>query len=239
MGNEVSSARGRRAWYVAPMSRPRIAHVALLGALAALPLALGQGGCARTEHFGGPPVCVGLGCPDGGLLDGGPAFAPPSDAAPPLGSSAPPASASPSASASTGEPTPRTTPDAIDQGIEIAVRQLALKAAPKGATPDGQPLRVDLTEGQRAGQVVTLQPNTCYTFIAAGVPGVVQELEVRLLLPPFFTMEASKGRGHPAVVGRVPAAVCPISPVALPYRVEVTATKGSGRVGLMVFGKPR
>lgn len=114
-----------------------------------------------------------------------------------------------------------------------------MKVAQRGALPDPQVVRVDLAEGEHIGLVYMLQPNACYTVIAAAVPGVVKELEVKLLLPPFFTMEAGKGKGAPAVIGRSPAPICPISPVALPYKVDVTATKGSGRVGVMLFGKPR
>ncbi len=30
---------------------------------------------------------------------------------------------------------------------------------------------------------------------------------------------------------------CPISPIAIPYRVDVIARKGAGRVGVAVFSK--
>lgn len=216
------------------MNRPRRRSVALLLLAAALPGVLALAACARQEQFGGPSICAGAGCPDGAVGEL-------PDAAPAGDASAMPsmtASAAPSSSAP-GAPVPHTTPDIIDQGIEVALRQQALKYAQKGAMPESQVLRVDLAEGQTSGMVFTLQPNTCYTFLAAGVPGVVSELEVKLLLPPFFTMEAGKGKGQPAAIGRVPAPICPISPIAIPYKVDVTATKGGGRVGLMVFAKGR
>ncbi len=220
------------------MNRPRRRLAAALALAAAVPAVSALDACARQEQFGGPPLCMGAGCPDGAVAAPDAALLPDAPA-PSATPSVPTASAVPSVNAPPGEPVPHTTPDIIDQGIEVALRQQALKYAQKGAMPESQVLRVDLAEGQKAGMVFTLQPNTCYTFLAAGVPGVVSELEVKLLLPPFFTMEAGKGRGQPAAIGRVPAPICPISPIAIPYRVDVTATKGGGRVGLMVFAKSR
>ncbi|HQY63111.1 MAG: hypothetical protein IPQ09_24565 [Myxococcales bacterium] len=220
------------------MNRPRRRLAAALALAAAVPAASALEACARHEQFGGPPLCVGMGCPDAAL--GSPDAGSPGEASAPIpGPSTSAASSVPSANTPPGDPAPRVTPDIIDQGIEVALRQQALKYAQKGALPESQVLRVDLAEGQKSGMVFNLQPNTCYTFLAAGVPGVVSELEVKLLLPPFFTMEAGKGRGQLAAIGRVPAPICPISPIAIPYRVEVTATKGGGRVGLMVFAKGR
>jgi len=214
------------------MTGSRTLSLAFLGALAALPAIVAA--CGGNEHFGGPPPCVGPQCVDAG----GPVSLVPSpsastaDAGP---SAAPSVSAAPSATA----PMPRATADAIDQGIEVAIRQHAVKVAAKGALPDAQIVRVDLAEGEHYGATYTLQPNVCYTIIAAAVPGIVKELEVRLLLPPFFTMEAGKGKGQPAVIGKSPTTICPISPIPIPYKVDLAATKGGGRVGLMMFAKPR
>lgn len=219
------------------MSSSRTFGLVALGLFASAPLLLAA--CAKEVSFGGPPPCQpGTPCAqDAGGSSTVVNLVPPSASTPAASASAP-ASASASASASAG-PVPRTTPDVIDQGIEVAIRQHALKVGQKGAMPDSQVLRVDLAEGEHSSIVYTLQPNTCYTFIAAGVPGVVKELEVKLLLAPFFTLEAGKGKGQPAVLGKTPAAICPISPVPLPYKVDVAATKGAGRVGLMIFAKPK
>ncbi len=219
-------------------SRSLISLLPLLGA-ALLPAALLPAACAKQENFGGPQLCMGAGCPDASppLSDAG--LAPGPDASAVTSASAGFPNVAPSAPVGPADPVPRTTPDAVDQAIEVALRQQALKLAAKGALPDSQVLRVDLAEGQRSGMVFTLQPNTCYTIIAAGAPVIVGELEVKLLLPPFFTMEAGKGRGQPAAIGKSPTPICPISPIALPYKIEVAATKGGGRVGVMVFAKPR
>jgi len=221
-----------------PMSRSRVLSLGFLGLCLGLPGVIAA--CAATENFGGPPPCVGPQCLDGG--GGGPVSLVPTSSgsvAPPVtGAASGSASAAPSGTTPT-TPTPRASADIIDQGIEVALRQQALKLAPKGAMPDPQIVRIDLAEGEHYGVTYTLQPNVCYTMIAGAVPGVVKELEVKLLLPPFFTMEAGKGKGQPAAIGRVPAPICPISPIAIPYKVDVTATKGGGRVGLMVFAKPK
>lgn len=215
------------------MIRSRTFSVVLLGALALSPvLAVACGG---NEHFGGPPPCVGPQCVDGG----GPVSLVPPTNVPSADAGTDDASASASAAPSGTVPMARASADAIDQGIEVAIRQHALKVAPKGALPDPLVVRVDLNEGEHFGATYTLQPNSCYTIVAAGVPGVVKELEVRLLLPPFFTMEAGKGKGQPAVIGKLPTTICPISPIPIPYKVDVAATKGAGRVNVMMFGKPR
>jgi hypothetical protein len=215
------------------MSRTRVLSTLSLVLAAGVPGVLAA--CGKTEHFGGPPPCVGPQCVDGG----GPVSLVPTSSASAAPSASADASAAPSGSSSATVPVPRASADVIDQGIELAIRQHALKVAPKGALPDAQILRVDLANGEHTGVVYTLQPNTCYTVIAAGVPGVVQELEVKLLLPPFFTMEAGKGKGQPAVIGKSPTTICPISPIAIPYKVDVTASKGAGRIGLMVFAKSK
>lgn len=233
-GNSASSGRKRCGPRKAsPMSSSRVLSLGFLGLFVVFPGVMAA--CAKSENFGGPPPCVGLQCVDGG----GPVSLVPtaSGSAMPSGSVASSATASVAPSATS--PVPRASADIIDQGIEVSIRQQALKVAQKGAMPDPQVLRVDLAEGEHVGVTYTLQPNVCYTVIASAVPGVVKELEVKLLLPPFFTMEAGKGKGFPAVIGRTPTAICPISPIPIPYRIDVTATKGSGRVGLMVFAKPK
>lgn len=218
------------------MTRSRLVSLGFLGALAAIPAVVAA--CGGTEHFGGPPPCVGPQCVDGGsgpvsLVPTTPASA--ADA----GAAQAPATASVSAAPTNTSPIPRATADAIDQGIEVAIRQHALKVAPKGALPETQMIRVDLAEGEHFGTTFTLQPSSCYTIVAAAVPGIVKELEVKLFIPPFFTFEAGKGKGQPAVIGKTPATICPLSPIPIPYKVDVTATKGAGRVGVMVFAKPR
>ncbi len=201
-----------------------LALVAVFSAVALAPLA-----CAKQVDFGGPPPCTAAtGGPDGGS-GSMPPWPAASDAAPPV--------------VSAPDAAPDAAPavhvvDAIDQGIEILVRQAAAKAGPKGAVLEGEPLRVDLKEGDHGGFVFTMNPNSCYTIVAGGVPGMIKELELKLLAPPFFTMEVNKAKGAPAIVGRSPG-VCPLMPLPVPYKVDVVATKGSGRVNVLVFSKPK
>ena len=41
------------------------------------------------------------------------------------------------------------------------------------------------------------------------------------------------------VLGKGKAATCPISPIAIPYRVDVVARKGAGRVGVAVYSRAK
>ena len=100
----------------------------------------------------------------------------------------------------------------------------------------------NVTEGGTFNMVVTLQPGRCYTIIAMSAPLQVSTVEVKLLAPPLFNIEAGRsgaGDKNPAVLGKGKGATCPISPIAVPYRVDVVARKGAGRVGVALFSKAK
>ena len=91
------------------------------------------------------------------------------------------------------------------------------------------------------GMVVTLQPGKCYTIIAMSAPLQVSELDVRLQ-----TLGIVTEAGHspptdknPAILGRGKTPTCPISPIPLPYKVDVSARKGAGRVAVAVFSRSK
>ncbi len=130
---------------------------------------------------------------------------------------------------------------ALDQALDVAMAAQAGKDAP-GMSPDGQPGRATLNPNGTFNMIVNLQPGKCYTVIALSPPQQVTQLEVKLMLPPLYNMEAGKSPAtdkNPAVLGKGNAKTCPISPIALPYRVDVTAKQGGGRMMVQVFSKSK
>ena len=61
------------------------------------------------------------------------------------------------------------------------------------------------------------------------------------MTPPFYNVEAGhsdpKDKNMPVVGKGTTGATCPISPIAVPYRLDAIATAGAGRVGVYVFSR--
>jgi hypothetical protein len=90
--------------------------------------------------------------------------------------------------------------------------------------------------------VVTMAPGRCYTFVAFSPPGQVTQLELKLMTPPFYNVEAAssgKTDKNMPVIGKGTASQCPVSPIAVPYRLDAIATQGAGRVGIYVFSRSK
>ena len=130
---------------------------------------------------------------------------------------------------------------ALDAAIDLGIQAQAAKDAP-GMTVEGTVNHTTLAEGAVFNTLVTLQPGRCYTIIAASAPLQVSTVEVKLLAPPLFNIEAGRSGAtdkNPAVLGKGKTATCPISPIAIPYRVDVIARKGAGRIGVAVFSRAK
>jgi len=128
---------------------------------------------------------------------------------------------------------------ALDSAIDLAITTAAPKLAPK-MEKEGQPGRATLKEGEHFSMMINLAPNRCYTIIANSPPGAVEKLELKLYGPPLFNIEAGKSGANDKnmpVIGKGTAALCPIVPIAVPYKVDVAATKGAGRIGVHVFAR--
>ncbi len=141
-----------------------------------------------------------------------------------------------------GAPAPAAGGDVLlDTAIDVGITAASSKVAPKMAE-EGQPGRATLKEGEHFAMVVTLQPNRCYTFIAFSPPGNISQLDMKLL-GVAIAVEAGKSsppdKAFPglSVMGKTTGAICPILPVPVPYKVDVTATKGAGRMGVKVFSR--
>lgn len=129
---------------------------------------------------------------------------------------------------------------ALDTAIDLALTTAAPKVAPK-MEKEGQPGRATLKEGEHFGMMVNLAPNRCYTIVATALPGSVEKLELKLFGPaPLLTTEAGKSGAadkNTPVIGKGTAALCPVLPIAVPYKVDAVATKGAGRIGIQVYAR--
>ena len=68
----------------------------------------------------------------------------------------------------------------------------------------------------------------------------VEKLDVKLYGPPLFNIEAGKSGAtdkNLPVIGKGTTALCPIIPLAVPYKIDVAATKGAGRIGVQVYAR--
>lgn len=131
--------------------------------------------------------------------------------------------------------------EVMDGAIDLALKVAAAKDA-AGMTAEGAPGRGSLKEGDHTSLVFTMQPGRCYTIIGYSPPGQVSNLELKTLAPPLYTLEAGRSGGSDKnlpIVGRGKAAQCPVIPLPVSYRIDATAKKGGGRVGIQVFSKAK
>ena len=167
---------------------------------------------------------------EGGVMDGGVVDAAP-EGGNPYGAFLPDGGLAP----------PTLPPEGLDLAIDTAVNAQAAKLAPK-MTLEGTPLKATLAQGGRANMIVTMAPGKCYTFVAFSPPGNVTQLELKLMTPPFYNVEAAKSGAsdkNMPVIGKGTTPQCPVSPIAVPYRVDAIATQGAGRVGVYVFSRSK
>jgi hypothetical protein len=127
---------------------------------------------------------------------------------------------------------------AIADPAEAGLRAAAAQHAP-GMSPDGQVAKSSLAEGGHVGFVVNMDPSKCYAVVAYGAG--VTDLDVTLLAPPLYNFVAGQDgmAGPSAVIGAAPKPMCPIIPMAIPYKVDLHAKKGSGQVAAQLYSKPK
>jgi hypothetical protein len=134
---------------------------------------------------------------------------------------------------------PPNLAEALDSAIDLAIKAAAATGAPNMAA-EGQPGRATLSENEHFNMIVTLQPNRCYTIIAFSPLGQVQQLDVKLMAPPFFNIPAGSSAAtdkNTAFVGKGKGALCPILPVPIAYKIDVGSKKGAGRMGVQLFSR--
>ncbi|MFO0679131.1 MAG: hypothetical protein U0169_21570 [Polyangiaceae bacterium] len=132
-----------------------------------------------------------------------------------------------------------TTPAGTDNG-EAALKSAQAKLAP-GMEAEGPPTTQRLETGGHFGMSVNLVGGKCYTLLAASPQGAITDVEMTLLMPPFFTVpvESDKRTDNVAAIGGGATPQCPITPVPIPYKVDVAAKKGSGPFTFQLFSKTK
>ena len=132
-------------------------------------------------------------------------------------------------------------PPAAGDPIEAGIKALAAKHAP-GMQPVGGISRGDLTEnGPHVSMMVTLEPGKCYAVIGFSPKDGVKDLDLRMLAPPlynFITGEDVTDDNSP-VIGKAPTAMCPVIPIGLPYKVDISSQKGAGKAGVQLYAKAK
>ncbi len=185
-------------------------------------------------------------CPPGQYFDGqicqtqgGAAPAPTATATAPAPGTPPPAAPLPVATATAG---PQATPldPAAAAAATQAINLLAPQSAP-GAKPVGSAIAGQFQQGQSLEGQVQMQPNKCYTLIGVGLPPV-QNLDIQLApfvaVPgvPAMILAADQTVGPNATIGEK-AACYRSGPIAVPMKVIVTVSQGSGVAAVQVYEK--
>jgi hypothetical protein len=185
-------------------------------------------------------------CPPGQFFDGvmcqpqpGAAPAPTATAAAPAPGTPPPAAPLPVATATAG---PQATPldPAAAAAATQAINLLAPQSAP-GAKPVGSAIAGQFQQGQSLEGQVQMQANKCYTFIGVGLPQV-QNLDIQVApfvaVPgvPAMILAADQTVGPNATIGEKQNCY-KSGPIAVPMKVIVTVSQGSGVAAVQVYEK--
>jgi hypothetical protein len=123
-------------------------------------------------------------------------------------------------------------------GEDAGLKAASVRYAPL-MLPEGAAYKDSLTPGSHKAFDVTLAGNKCYTIIAYSPPGQVTNVDLHLLVPPLYNMDAGHDDSSDgtAVIGKAPAPICPFTLIPIPYRVDVHARAGQGQVMVQVYSK--
>lgn len=217
------------------------------GLVVALPLLTAITVVAACSSSKPPPPSTPTSTPDAGpaVGDANVGMAAPADAAAagPVFFTTPEAGAAQTSDAGAGGAAPIITEGVLDSAIDLAITTASPKVAPK-MDKEGAPGRATLKEGEHFSMVVTLQPNRCYTFVAFSPPGNIGQIDMTLM---GVALAIEAGKSSPpdktmpglSVMGKGKTPICPVLPVPVPYRVDVVAKKGAGRMGVQAFARAR
>ncbi len=124
--------------------------------------------------------------------------------------------------------------DLTDAGLKAQ----AMRVAP-GMQPEGDELKQNLTEGQHAVMMVTLQAGKCYTVVGFSPLGGVKNLDLNMLAPPLYMTLAGQDLTHnnTPTIGASPSPMCPVIMFPLQYKLDVFAQSGSGQVAVQLYSK--
>jgi hypothetical protein len=120
---------------------------------------------------------------------------------------------------------------------DIGLKAASVRYAPL-MLPEGAAYKDSVGSGAHKAFDVTLAGNKCYTIIAYSPPGNISDVDMHLLVPPFYNMDAGHDDSNgTAVIGKAPAPICPFTLIPIPYRVDISAKAGQGQVVVQVYSK--
>ena len=138
-------------------------------------------------------------------------------------------------------PTEHPMQPAVNQTAQSVLNELAKSHIMPGAVPAGQVRVGYLSANQRYEQVVNLEPNKCYTVVAAGLLPVA---EVNIQIIPATgvpgvqpVLAADQTTGPHAVLGKAPNCFKWPLPTAGAARLVTQVSAGQGIVATQVYGK--
>jgi hypothetical protein len=144
------------------------------------------------------------------------------------------------ASAAASAPAPKTGPQGSARGLEKGIASVASKSAP-GMKPEGLVATGMLKEGDHYVWSLSLPPGKCYAIVGWSPTGEVQDLDLHLLAPPFFSSITGEDvtDDNMPVVGGGPNPMCPVTASPMPYKLDITAQKGGGHAAVQVYSKSK
>jgi hypothetical protein len=127
---------------------------------------------------------------------------------------------------------------ALGDPTDVGLKAASVRYAPL-MVPEGAPYKDTIATGAHKAFDVTLAGNKCYTIIAFSPPNNIRDVDIHLLVPPFYNMDAGRDdmNDSVAVIGKAPAPICPFTLIPIPYRVDISAKTGQGQVVVQVYSK--
>lgn len=123
---------------------------------------------------------------------------------------------------------------------EAGLRQSAARVAP-GMAPEGQMMKESVTEGGHKTMSLPMDNAHCYIVVGYSPPGGVKDLDLNLLMPPFFTTLAGQDASHhnsPFIAGQNGQPMCPLFNLGA-YRLDIHAASGAGQVLVQLYSKAK
>ncbi|HEY0469632.1 MAG TPA: hypothetical protein VGC79_35825 [Polyangiaceae bacterium] len=159
----------------------------------------------------------------------------------PIATPAPSASVPPAPAPTPAPTTPPPTDPAVIAAVTPMLTQLAASQTVAGSKPLGSAVVGNVGGAQVLEQQIMLQPNKCYSVVAAGMPPIT-ELNVQLLavtvipgMAPILAIDQDTGPS--ATLGKKPNCYKWAMPLPTPVKVVVSAAGGQGVAGAQVFEK--
>jgi len=138
-----------------------------------------------------------------------------------------------------------TTPAPLDPAVTAAVTpmltQLAASQIVAGSKPLGTAMVGNVGGAQTLEQQIMLQPNKCYSVVAAGMPPIselnVQFLAVTVVPGMAPVLAVDQDTGPSATLGKKPNCYKWALPLPTPVKVVISAAAGQGVAGAQVYEK--